>query len=197
MSETFLETIRAIDGKIFHLNYHQKRYESVLNSLGCSNFKELKDYIKPPHVGKFRCRIVYNKETLHVEYIEYKKRDINSLKLIYNDDIEYSRKSTCRDEIDKLFTCRENCDDILIVKNNYITDTSIANIALYKDGLWFTPLEPLLQGTTRQRLIDEVKIIEKMIKVDELSEYSQVALLNAMIDFDIIPQYNLKDFFVR
>jgi len=197
VSESFLETIRAIDGRIYNLDYHQKRYESVMKSLGANDFKDLKEYILPPHVGTIRCRVVYDKDTLHVEYYEYKKRDISSLKLVYDDNIEYAKKSTCRDEIDVLFTCREKCDDILIVKDSYITDTSIANIALYKDGLWFTPSKPLLKGTTRQRLIDDGKIIEKMIKVDELYSYTKVALLNAMIDFDIICEDNLKDFFVR
>ncbi len=197
MNESFLETIRVVDGRIYNLEYHQKRYENVMNSLGANDFKDLKEYISPPHVGTIRCRAVYDKDILHVEYYEYKKRDVSSLKLVYDDNIQYSKKSTCRDEIDVLFTCREKCDDILIVKDSYITDTSITNIALYKDGLWFTPSKPLLKGTTRQRLIDDGKIMEKMIKVDELYSYTKIALLNAMIDFDIICEDNLKDFFVR
>jgi 4-amino-4-deoxychorismate lyase len=74
-----------------------------------------------------------------------------------------------------------------------VTDTSIANVAFYKDGLWFTPKKPLLEGTTRARLLNAGKIIEKDIGVKELKNYSKVALMNAMIDFDIITKYNLKD----
>ena len=74
-----------------------------------------------------------------------------------------------------------------------VTDTSIANIALYNDGLWFTPKKPLLEGTTRARLLNAGKIIEKDIAVEDLNNYSRVALMNAMIDFDIITKYNLKD----
>ena len=84
------------------------------------------------------------------------------------------------------FDKRESCDDILIVKNGYITDTSIANIALYDGNSWITPKVPLLKGTTRQRYLDNAKILESDIKVQDLKKFSKIALLNAMIDFDII-----------
>ena len=66
-------------------------------------------------------------------------------------------------------------------------------MAFYSSGLWYTPLKPLLRGTTRQKLVDEGKIIEKEIRVEDLKNYSKVALMNAMIDFDIITTYDLKD----
>ena len=106
--------------------------------------------------------------------------------MIFNNDIEYSHKSTCRDEIDELFSQRDECDDILIIKDLLVCDTSIANIAFYRDGSWITPKRPLLKGTTRARLIDEGRIVEADIKVQELREFSKVALLNAMIDFDVL-----------
>ncbi|EDZ61744.1 aminotransferase, class IV [Sulfurimonas gotlandica GD1] len=193
MSEIYLETIKAFDGEIFNLLYHQKRYESVLRSLGCSDLKNLKEYLKPPISGLYRCRLTYNTNKIDVAYHEYNKREIKTLKLVFDDDIYYSKKSTNRDELNRLFEKRENCDDILIVKNSLVSDTSITNIAFYKSGLWFTPKKPLLEGTTRQRLLDEGKIIEKDIRVEDLKNYSKIALMNAMIDFDIITKYNLKD----
>ncbi len=193
MNEIFLETIRAVDGEVFNLLYHQKRYESVLKSFGFNDFKNLQDYLRPPFSGTYRCRLTYDEKSIDVTYHEYKKREVKSLKLIYDDTIEYSKKSTSRDAIDKLFEKREKCDDILIIKNSLVCDTSIANIAFYKHGIWYTPSKPLLKGTTRQRLLDDGKIIEKEIKVDDLKNYSKMVLLNAMIDFDIISQYDLKD----
>ena len=105
---------------------------------------------------------------------------------MYDDTIEYAKKSTDRERIDTLFELREECDDILIVKNGHITDTSIANIALYKEGLWYTPTSPLLRGTTRQRLLESGFLHTTDIKVQDLHKYSKIALLNAMVDFDII-----------
>jgi 4-amino-4-deoxychorismate lyase len=193
VNETFLETIKALDRTVYNLSYHQQRYEDVLKSFGLSDFKNLQEYLNPPVSGLYRCRLVYDAKNISVTYHEYNKREVTSLKLIYNDEISYSKKSIYRDEIDVMFEQREDCDDILIVKNSLITDTSIANVALYKDGLWYTPAKPLLKGTTRQRLLYEEKIIQKDIKVKDLKNYSKIALMNAMIDFDIITKYNLKD----
>jgi len=187
VSSTFLETIKILDGEIFNLEYHQKRYESVLNSLGVKDIQNLKDFINPPEWGLYRCRLVYDTKTIEVTFHEYKKRDTTTLKVIFENDIEYAHKSTDRSEIDTLFEKRDKCDDILIIKDLLVSDTSIANIAFQtSSGEWLTPKIPLLKGTTRARLLDEGKIIEADIKVHELRSFSKVALLNAMIDFDIL-----------
>jgi len=200
MSNIFFETIKAIDGEIFHISFHQERYESVLKYFGISSMKNLQEFIKPPKTGFFRCRLVYEiskgSHNINVTYHEYKKREVNSLKLVYNDDISYGFKSTCRDKLDELYALRGKCDDILIVKNSLITDTSIANIAFLDSKRWITPASPLLKGTTRARLLREGKIFEENIYIDDLEKFSQVALMNAMIDFDIITK-NAKDFCAR
>ena len=195
MKSSFLETIKAVDGKALHMPYHQKRYEFVLKHFGMWEFQNLNLFVKPPKDGTYRCRLVYsliNPKTIEVEYYKYKKRKVESLKLIYDDEIDYSFKSTCREKIDTLFSKKNDCDDILIVKNSLITDTSIANIVFYKDGIWLTPKKPLLKGTTRERFLDEGKIVQADIKVEDLKSFSKVALLNAMIDFDIIPNISFK-----
>lgn len=189
----FLETIKVLDGVVYNLKYHQKRYESVLKYLGVSEYKNLQEYINPPKDGLYRCRLVYDEKNIDIEYLKYKKRDIRTLKLIYDDEISYFQKSVLRENIDNLFVQKENCDEILIVKNSLLTDTSIANIALYDGKRWFTPKRPLLKGTTRQRFLDDGKIFELDIKVDDLFKYKKISLLNAMIDFDIISSNKLKD----
>ncbi|MDD2449187.1 MAG: aminotransferase class IV family protein [Sulfurimonas sp.] len=193
MKKTFFETIRVINAEAQHLEYHQKRYEKVLKSLGIKEFKSLKEYIKPPSLALYRCRVVYSAKSIDVEFHKYKKREIKSLKLVYDDKILYTYKSTSREHLDKLFEQRCQSDDVLIVKDSLITDTTIANVAFFRDGLWYSPKEPLLCGTTRARLIDEGKIVLKDIRVDELALYSGLALMNAMIDFDIIALENIKD----
>lgn len=72
---------------------------------------------------------------------------------------------------------------MLIVRNGRLTDTSIANVALWNGTEWHTPSFPLLKGTHRQRLLDEGRIVERDITVDDLSLYSRVRLFNAMISF--------------
>lgn len=191
MNNRYLETIKSQDGIVFNLEYHQKRYETVLNSLGVDKVKNLQDYIKPPQFALYRCRVEYNFDSINVTYHKYKKRDISSLKLIFDNDIEYSEKKSNREDINRLYERREECDDILIIKNLLVTDTSIANIAFYDSGVWITPKSPLLKGTTRARLLDKGLIVEKDIGVHEIRKFSKVALLNAMIGFDVLDSYEI------
>ncbi len=187
MKLEFLETIKSIDGVVQNVLYHQKRYESVLRHFGSCEFLELKTKLKPPNDGLYRCRVVYTLDGIkEIGYIKYEKRVINSLKLVEANGIEYSFKYADRGVLDALFAKREACDDVLIVKNDLISDTTIANVAFFDGELWLTPKKPLLAGTSRQRYLDMKKIYEADIKVDELGKFSKVALLNAMVDFDII-----------
>jgi 4-amino-4-deoxychorismate lyase len=189
----FLETIKAQDGEIYNLTYHQKRYESVLKGLVNSEKKDLKKYLFPPKNGLYRCSVVYDEKNINVEYFKYEKREVTKLKLVYDDEIVYEIKSTNRKNLEKLFLKKDDADDIIIVKNNFITDTSIANIAFYDGKDWHTPKQALLKGTTRERLLDDGKVILKNIYVKDIYKYEKIALLNAMIDFDIIAIENIKD----
>lgn len=190
MNNTFLETIKILDGEIFHIQYHQKRYEDVLKKFNINEVQDLKSFINPPCVGLYRCRLTYDisssPQKIEVSYHEYRKKDISTLKIIFNNDIDYPDKSTCRDELDRLYDLKDEADDIIIIKNLLVTDTSIANIAFYTDSGWITPKTPLLRGTTRQRLIDSGELTAVDIKVQDIKKFSKVALLNAMIDFDIL-----------
>jgi 4-amino-4-deoxychorismate lyase len=190
MSREFLETIKILDGEVFNIEYHQKRYEDVLKAHDIELVHDLKSFIEPPSFGLYRCRLTYDldkdKHDIKTSYHQYKKQDINTLKLVFDNDIAYKHKSTCRDDLDRLYEQKGDADDILIIKNLLVSDTSKANIAFYTNGAWVTPKEPLLKGTTRQRLIDEGKLLEVDIKVQDIRKFSKVALLNAMIDFDIL-----------
>ena len=186
MNKTYIETIKIVDNKADNLEYHQARYENVLNHLGIEEIKKLDEHIQPPDWGFYRCKITYGKDIFEIEYFPYKKREISKLKIIFDNEIEYDKKASNREKLNQLFEQRDEADDVLIIKNLLVTDTTIANIAFYKDGIWVTPKSPLLKGTTRARLLDEGKIVEANIKVQELRGFSQVALLNAMIDFDIL-----------
>ncbi|MEO1938214.1 MAG: aminotransferase class IV family protein [Sulfurimonas sp.] len=197
MKHSFLETIKAIDGEVKYLEYHQKRYESVLNSLGIKQVHNLKELLNPPKKGFYRCRVVYSIENVKVEYIPYKKRQIHQLKLLESNTIEYSRKYADRRELDALFLQKGEGDDILIIKNGFVSDTSIANLAFFNGEHWLTPKTPLLQGTTRARLLEEGKIFEKDIRVEDIYTYKKIALMNAMIDFDIIAEENIRKIIVR
>ncbi|RYA24176.1 branched-chain amino acid aminotransferase, partial [Malaciobacter halophilus] len=149
-------------------------------------------YISPLNEKLLRCKVIYNSdEIIDIKYFEYKKKEIKNFKIIKNDKIEYSKKYLNRDSLNKLFEQKESCDEIMIFKNSLLTDTSIANIAIFYDNSWITPKKPLLNGTTRQRYINSGFIKEADITLAMLKNAKKIALLNAMIDFDILEDYSL------
>ncbi len=191
MNKQFLETIKVVDGVALHLEYHQQRLNKTLKS---NNVYQLKDLIdSSPLKGLYKCRIVYDLDNIDIEYISYTKRSIKYLKILQSDTIVYDKKYANREAIDSLYANREDADDIIVIKNGLVTDTSIANIAFYDNGVWFTPKEPLLKGTCRARLLDEGKLIEEDIRVNDIKNFSKIALMNAMTDLDIIASENIED----
>ena len=184
----YFETIKCEDFEIFNLDFHNKR---VANTIGLNI--NLQEYIYPLSEELLRCKVIYNDfEVLNVEYFPYKKREINSFKLVFDDEINYSKKYLNREKLDNLFLQKENCDEIIIIKNEIVTDTSIANIAIFYEDMWITSKNCLLKGTTRARLLEEKFLIEKDISVEMLEKASKIALMNAMIDFDIKENYSFK-----
>ena len=99
------------------------------------------------------------------------------------DTLDYTYKSAGREPLNCLFALRGACDDILIVKQGLLTDTSIANIALSDGTHWYTPAHPLLKGTRRAALLEEGILQEKDIRPEDLPSFSTVRLFNAMIDW--------------
>lgn len=185
----FIETIRIEDGQVYNLAYHAERMNRTRTAFWKDvELIDMHDMISPQSLsGTQKCRVVYGQKIEEITYAPYQMRNIQTLRLIDADGIDYSYKSSDRNALNLLFDQRGNADDILIVKNGYLTDTSIANIALCDDsGSWFTPAHPLLRGTKRAELLDKNRIIEREIRATELGKYSHIMLFNAMIDWNKI-----------
>jgi len=97
--------------------------------------------------------------------------------------VHYPLKYTHRDQLNALFERRGACDDVLIVKEGILKDTTIANIALFLDGQWLTPQTPLLYGTTRARLIDDAFLIPAVLTPNDIPNAQKIAVMNAMVGF--------------
>ena len=183
-----LETIRLKDGRFNNLVYHERRMrlalKDVLGSTDEINLEELLKKVPKPGTGLYKCRLKYDHQSNQAEFTPYTAKSIISLKVVYDDSIDYRHKFCDRTELQNLFTQRGVCDDVLIVKNNRITDTSYSNIALKRGNEWFTPSTFLLAGTMRQSLLDEHVIREIEIKADEVIHFQSFKLINAMLLFD-------------
>ncbi|WP_456403907.1 aminotransferase class IV family protein [Hydrogenimonas sp.] len=180
------ETICIQNGSIQHLSYHQARFDrsrSALFGTECEPL-DLGSVIRPPTgTGILKCRVVYEREILDVSYHPYAPRRVRRLKMVES-SLGYTHKFTDREALDELFEKRGSADDILIVRDGLVTDTSIANIAFFNGRGWVTPKTPLLRGTTRERLVKSGFLIPRDIRAAEIADFQKFALLNAMIGFE-------------
>lgn len=178
------ETIR-IENKIpMHLSWHERRMEQAMQECwpGSTSVKLAGILHVPPEYssGSVRCHVLYKAEVTDIIFQAYEKRMVRSLKLVVCDTIDYHLKFRNRNLLESLFSQRETCDDILIVKNGLISDTSMSNIIFYDGRNWLTPATPLLKGTCRDRLLEEGWLSEADIRPEDLPKFSGCKLINAM-----------------
>lgn len=177
------ETIKLKDGVFFNLKYHSERMNNARELLlNQANALRLKSVLTVPagcSKGLYKCRVAYDYYIHKIEFIPYKPGEIKTLKIVYADDISYQFKFTDRAQLQKLKNSA-GADDIIIVKNGLVTDTSFSNLIFCDRGKWITPSTPLLKGTKRQELLDRRIISEQEIKPSDLKMFSRIKLINAM-----------------
>ncbi len=185
-----LETIRFENGKFENLEFHQKRMNASRKALfGCKISFNLPEVLHQhltdvPSKGLFKCRLIYSTQIEKVELMPYFIPRTHSLKIVSDDHISYAYKFFDRTAIDKLYKQKSACDDILIVKNGLITDTSYANILFFNGKEWITPEKPLLNGIQRGVLLEKEMIKTADIRLEDLHYFEKARLVNAMIRFE-------------
>lgn len=181
-----VETVKIKNKILFDINYHNNRFNrSRKDIFNINEVINLKDHILIPETNNIiKCRIIYDQDIIDIEYKKYEDRKIDSLKIVYDDKVSYTYKYLDRSIFKELLDQKEKCDDILIVKNRKITDTSFSNIIFFDGTKWVTPDSPLLKGTKRTKLLDEGKIIEEEIKVTDLKIFKKAMLINTMLDME-------------
>lgn len=179
-----IETIKIHNKKIENLEFHLERINKARKDI--FKLKPLENLIipLPPSLGTYKCRIIYGPEIISINLEKYKKRKINSLKVVYDDDIVYDYKWKDRKKLENLFNLKNGCDEILIVKKGFITDTSFSNVVLKNSDGLFTPLYPLLKGIKRESLLKKGIIQPREIKIEDLKSFEEIHLINAMLDLN-------------
>lgn len=182
------EVIKVQKRELQNIKHHNDRMNrSLIDIFGIKEPIKLENSIKIPsslNNQVHKCRVIYTNKIKKIEFETYQARTINSLKIITHDTIDYSFKYYDRKIINKLFEQRGKCDDILIIKNGFVSDISYANIVFWDCSRWITPTTPLLPGTKRQKLIDDKKIFEKEILVQDLQSFEKSRIINAMIELE-------------
>lgn len=183
------ETIKIENGKIFNLELHQNRVDRSYKEhfLTESRFK-LKDILTNiPKSGLYRAKVEYNsREVTNFSYYIYSAKNIKTIKVVEVDKLDYSYKYLDRSQLIYIKNKFKEYDEVLITQDGFIKDTTIANVALYKDKCWFTPKVPLFRGIQRENMLILSEIKQKNIHYGELTDYTKIAILNAMVEFNIL-----------
>jgi 4-amino-4-deoxychorismate lyase len=184
----FLETIKIAKNQPQNLSYHQQRMDLTRKYFFNTIFSiDLKNITKNlPNLSSeliYKLRIIYAQKIEYIEIQPYFPQKITSLKIIHNNEIDYNFKYAERNNLIELYQKKENCDDILIIKNNEITDTSYANIAFLFENQWITPKNPLLSGTMRQVLLDKKIIKEEKILLENIKNFQKAKIFNSMLEW--------------
>ncbi len=187
------ETIRIENGQPLHLPWHEERMlksgfrmmdagnERVTGSQVPESWLEL--MLRVPEnmlTGTVRCKVVYEKEIIEIAFSHYCKYPVRSLKLLNAGSLDYHMKFCDRKALEALYAMRGECEEIVIVREGLITDSSISNLIFYDGSAWYTPARPLLEGTCRSRLLAEGRVLEREIRPEDLDQYQGCKLINAM-----------------
>ena len=183
----FIESIKIEDQKAFLLDLHQKRVNQTFAHFGKEGSIDLTKIFKNlehDEDGLYKLRIVYDLDKkFTTQLIPYAIPEIEKFQLVENNSYDYSFIFEDRKEFERMKT-KAKTEEIIVVKNNHITDTSYSNILFLKGKEWFTPTTYLLNGVMRQHLLHEKKIKETEITLQNIKEFSHFQLINAMNDFD-------------
>lgn len=184
----FIESIRVENGVVFLLEEHQRRVNETFQYFGKQeNIIKLNKIFEKENFEKngiFKFRIEYDLEGNFItENNPYTRAEIKEFQLIINDNVDYSFKYKNREVLEEMKRKSEG-REIIIIKNQCVTDTSFSNIVFFKNGQWFVPSTYLLNGVQRQFLLKNNKVKEIEIGLDNISQFTHFKLINAMNDLE-------------
>ena len=195
----FIETMCVEQGRIINLDYHLERIKNTRKHFWNTEKTVPTDQLSALAATqncRAKLRFTYDKENIYdLSCTPYNTRKIERLKLLESNDIEYRYKSVDRSEINLLKAQTEPTDEIIIIKQNRLTDTSYTNIALFDGSQWITPSTPLLKGTRRAQLLDAGRLIECEVLATDLKSFQSISLINAMMDLEelVLPISSIKN----
>ncbi|WP_169680869.1 aminotransferase class IV [Marinigracilibium pacificum] len=169
------------------LKYHQSRINRTFDFYfpDCKPIdleKVLSKQELPQKKDKYKIRLVYDQKLREISINKYIPKKISSLRLIETSDLDYSFKFEDRKRLMHLYDQRNEADDIVIIKEGKVTDSSYSNLVFKKGEEYFTPLNPLLKGTRREKLLEDRTISTIDFNVRDLDKFESVTLINAMLE---------------
>lgn len=190
----YIETIRYAEGRFHLLDLHNKRMAATMYEvygIAGSQVPVLQDTLHRLHIdvpgGVFKYRIIYDTKIRKIEFEAYTPRIVRSLMTVNApQNFDYRLKQADRTALTSLTEKKGACDEILIIKNGLITDTSYSNIVFKGSSGIYTPRNPLLNGVMRQHLLINKDIVEYNLTVNDILPgnslgITEAYLINAMM----------------
>ncbi len=190
--ETILWNYRPV-----FLNEHLERLKKSMEQIGLLPLEEktLRKYLDKLDIKDKGVKITVTPLNIIIteRKINYKEEDYNrGMTLTISKVMRNSTsrlcyiKSTCYIEnlIEKENAKKIGFDDVIFLnEKGYVTETSCANIFIVKNKEIFTPKikDGLLAGIIRKRIMEEVKVQEKSIDLEELKESDEVIITNSLM----------------
>ena len=190
----WIESIALNNGVLENLHYHQKRLNTTLSAFGSTvaiSLNTLLNSCALPQVGYFKVRLLYSTQGVEeLSWSEYTPHVWGEFYIVHTDDLSYNYKSSDRFRLEQL---KEGLGDVevIIIKEGLVTDTTYSNVIFHRSGEWFTPSNPLLNGTQRDYLLEHGKIKEVSISVEDLTSYDSFKMINAMMPFEEAITYDI------
>lgn len=179
--EFFLETICLQGGRAQLLDLHRQRMQRTAQA---HHFTAplLPDIERAAPRTLTKCRIVYRESIREVTYLPYPKTaPIASWQLVsLPNGYDYRYKREDRTVLQQLKASATAQEIILVDNQGMITDCSFANLALWREGKWYTPSTPLLEGVKRAHLLQQGLLSAIPIHHTELPLFTHIVPINAM-----------------
>ncbi|GAB4400846.1 MAG: aminotransferase class IV family protein [Microscillaceae bacterium] len=196
MENILLESIRLYEGQFANLRGHQARLQRAFTELfpGLPPLSLFEALSVPAQAekGLWKCRIEYGITLRKITYSPYQISPINQVQLVEASSLDYRHKWVNRQRIDQCFALRQKADEILMIKNGFITDTSYGNIVFEEGNQWFTPAFPLLEGTQRALLLEAGQIKAEEIRPEDLKHFRRFKIINALRVWDESPVLDIR-----
>ncbi len=135
---------------------------------------------------RHKCRLLYGRRIGTPQFEPYHPQRVTSLRAVAAESLDYHLKYADRRLLTELRKRRGECDEIIIVVDGMVTDTSYSNLAFFDGSRWYTPDTPLLAGTKRDELIRTGTLEVARIAVSDIHRYERASLINSMLDLDQI-----------
>ena len=187
-----METLRLQDGQVLHLEYHRRRLAASLEAHGMVLAKArdcaermsswAMEESRKHATGIYRASFTLSLDgQISLRCIPYSRPVLRSFRLVEAEELEYSYKYADRRALEAIAgTCGPN-EVALVVQGGLLTDSTFSNIVCQsRSGELFTPANPLLRGTCRERCLEKGLLQAVDIPASEMGQFESIHLINAM-----------------